>query len=123
MLKIRNVTIRNFLSIGNTVQAINLNRNELVLILGENLDLGGEDAGSRNGTGKTTLVNAISYALFSWPISQIKKEHLVNTSNGKNMVVTLDFDSNGKSYRIIRGLKPRLLEFYENGIDKTQKDK
>ena len=83
MLKIKNVSIRNFLSIGNAVQAINLNRNELILVLGENLDLGGEDAGSRNGAGKTSVMNAISYALFSWPISQIKKEHLVNTSNGK----------------------------------------
>jgi len=120
MIKLKNVAIRNFLSVGNSTQAINLNRNELVLILGENLDLGGEDSGSRNGTGKTALVNAISYALFSWPISEIKKEHLVNTSNGKNMVVTLDFESDGKNYRIVRGLKPRILEFYEDGINKLK---
>src|ERR1035438_551358 len=114
-IKIKNLTLRNFLSIGNNTQAINLNRGEFILVLGENLDLGGEDAGSRNGCGKTTILNAVSYALFSWPISDIKKEHLVNTTNGKNMVVTIDFESNNKSYRIVRGLKPRVLEFYENG--------
>jgi DNA repair exonuclease SbcCD ATPase subunit len=122
MLKISNLTIRNFLSVGNSTQAINFNRNELVLILGENLDLGGEDAGSRNGTGKTSILNALSYVLFSWPVSTIKKEHLVNTSNQKNMLVTLDFESNEKSYRIVRGLKPRILEFYENGKKFADKD-
>jgi len=110
-IKIKNLTLRNFLSIGNNTQAINLNRGEFILVLGENLDLGGEDAGSRNGCGKTTILNAVSYALFSWPISDIKKEHLVNTTNGKNMVVTIDFESNNKSYRIVRGLKPVFWNF------------
>lgn len=115
MVNLKSITLKNFMSVGNTTQSINLNREELILVLGENLDLGGEDAGSRNGCGKTTVINAISYALFSWAISDIKKEHLVNKTNGRNMLVTLDFDSNGKSYRIIRGLKPRILEFYEDG--------
>ena len=83
MIKLKNLTIKNFLSIGNTTQAINFNREELVLVLGENLDLGGEDAGSRNGVGKTAIMNALSYALFSWAISDIKKEHLVNKSKWK----------------------------------------
>ena len=69
----------------------------------------------------TLLLNALSYALYSWPISTIKKEHLVNLTNGKNMSVTLDFESNGKNYRIIRGLKPRILEFYEDGKVYTEK--
>jgi DNA repair exonuclease SbcCD ATPase subunit len=115
MLKLHNLTIRNFLSCGNATQTINFNREELVLVLGENLDLGGDSEGSRNGSGKTVLINAVSYALFSWPISNIKKEHLVNITNEKNMLVTLDFESNDKSYRVVRGLKPRILEFYENG--------
>jgi len=121
-MKIKNLTIKNFLSIGNATQSLNLNREELVLVLGENLDLGGEDAGSRNGVGKTAIMNAISYALYSWPISDIKKEHLVNKSNERNMLVTLDFESNGKNYRIIRGLKPRILEFYEDGKLRADKD-
>ena len=67
-LKLKNLTMRNFLSIGNNTQVINLNREEFILVLGENLDLGGEDSGNRNGAGKTCILNAISYALYSWPI-------------------------------------------------------
>jgi DNA repair exonuclease SbcCD ATPase subunit len=115
MVNIKNVTMRNFLSIGNATQSLSFDKKELVLVLGENLDLGGADAGSRNGAGKSSMLNAVSYALFSWPISNIKKEHLVNTTNGKNMVVTIEFESNGKNYKIVRGLKPRILEFYEDG--------
>ena len=122
MIRLKNLTIKNFLSIGNTTQGISFNREELILVLGENLDLGGEDAGSRNGCGKTAIMNALSYALFSWPISDIKKDHLVNLTNGKNMVVTLDFEANEKNYKIVRGLKPRLLEFYENGINQVKKE-
>jgi DNA repair exonuclease SbcCD ATPase subunit len=70
----------------------------------------------------TTIFNALSYALYSWPISFIKKEHLINKTNGKNMVVTVEFEINGKAYKIVRGLRPRILEFYENGISKISKD-
>ena len=103
-------------------QIIPMDRDELILILGENLDLGGDDAGSKNGTGKTLLINAISYALYGWPISDIKKEHLINRTNGKNMLVTIDFESEGKPYRIVRGLRPRILEFYDNGVVKCDKE-
>ena len=112
MIKLSNLSVKNFLSVGNSTQAINLNKQELVLVLGENLDLGGEAEGSRNGCGKTLIINAISYALYGWAISDIKKEHLINKSNGKNMVVTLDFEVNNHLYRIIRGRKPNILEFY-----------
>ena len=61
MIKIKNLTLRNFMSIGANTQAINFDRTDLTLVLGENLDLGGD--GSRNGTGKTTIINALSYAL------------------------------------------------------------
>jgi len=115
MLKLKNLKMKNFLSFGNAVQEIDLNREELVLILGENLDMGGEDAGSRNGVGKTGILNGISYALFGWAVSNIKKEHLINKSNGKNMEVSLDFESNGKTYKIVRGRRPNNLEFYVSG--------
>ena len=59
MIKIKNLSIRNFLSVGNVTQNINFNREELVLLLGENLDLGGEDAGCRNGVGKCICTNSI----------------------------------------------------------------
>jgi len=63
MISINTITAKNFLSIGNVTQAVNLARQDLTLVLGENLDLGGD--GSRNGVGKTAILNAISYA-FVW---------------------------------------------------------
>ena len=64
MLTIKTLTVKNFLSVGNQTQAINFEGKNLVLVIGENMDLGGDDAGARNGTGKTTIINAISYAFF-----------------------------------------------------------
>lgn len=120
MFKIKNLKMQNFLSVGNAPITLNLNRKELVLIMGENLDLGGEGEGKKNGVGKTLILNGLSYGLFAWPISQIKKEHLINKSNGKNMLVTVEFEIDNKNYKIVRGLKPRILEFYENGIKTSE---
>ena len=113
MIKLKNITLRNFLSVGSVTQAINLDNQELTLILGENLDLGGD--GARNGTGKTTLIQAISYALYGVPLNNIKQNNLINRTNGKNMMVTLDFVANDVEYRIERGRKPNVLKFFVNG--------
>ena len=61
MFKLRNITVKNFLSVGNQTQAVDFDKEHLTLVLGSNLDLGGDDTGSRNGTGKTTMINALSY--------------------------------------------------------------
>jgi DNA repair exonuclease SbcCD ATPase subunit len=123
MITLKNITLRNFLSIGQVTQAVNFDRQELTLILGENLDLGGD--GARNGTGKTSLIQALSYALFGVPINSIRKDNLVNRTNGKNMMVTLEFTVNGIDYKIERGRKPNILRFYVNsdlqkGVDDAQ---
>jgi DNA repair exonuclease SbcCD ATPase subunit len=60
MIRIKDLTVKNFMSVGNQTQAVNFNREQLTLVLGENLDQGGDDSGSRNGTGKTTIINALS---------------------------------------------------------------
>ena len=112
MIQIKNLTVRNFMSVGNATQAINFDRKDLTLVLGENLDLGGD--GSRNGTGKTTIINALSYALFGQALSNIRKDNLVNKTNGKGMLVSLDFSVSGKEYRIERGRKANVLKFYVN---------
>jgi len=112
MIKFKNVTAKNFLSIGNNTQGINLDRRDLTLILGENLDLGGDDNGSRNGTGKTALLNAISYALYGQALSSIRKDNLINHTNGKGMVITIEFEKNGQLYKIERGRKPNFITFY-----------
>jgi DNA repair exonuclease SbcCD ATPase subunit len=121
MITIKNLTIKNFLSVGNVTQAIDFDKKDLTLILGENVDLGGD--GARNGTGKTTMVQALSYALFGIPINNIRKDNLVNRTNTKNMLVTLTFNVNGTNYKIERGRKPNILKFYVNDIQhKTQDD-
>ena len=111
-LTLKNITLRNFLSIGAVTQAVNFDSKELTLILGENLDLGGD--GARNGTGKTTLIQGLTYALFGSPINQIRKDNLINRTNGKGMMVTLEFNSKGIDYKIERGRRPNILKFYVN---------
>lgn len=121
MIAIKNITLRNFLSIGNVTQAVDFDKKELTLILGENLDLGGD--GARNGTGKTTLIQGLCYALFGVPINNIRKDNLVNRTNSKGMMVTLEFNVNGTDYKIERGRKPNILKFYvNNALQKTTDD-
>jgi len=114
MIKIKELTVKNFMSVGNQTQAVNFAQENLTLVLGENLDQGGDDSGSRNGTGKTTIVNALSYALFGNALTNIKKDNLINKINNKNMLVTLAFEKDGTDYRIERGRKPNVLQFYVN---------
>jgi len=120
MIKFKNLTVKNFMSVGNATQGINFDRNDLTLVLGENLDLGGD--GSRNGTGKTTIINALSYALYGNALSNIRKDNLVNKTNGKNMLVSLEFSVNNKEYKIERGRKPNVLKFYVNHEEQTATD-
>ena len=114
MIKIKNLTVKNFMSVGNQTQAVDFDKANLTLVLGENLDQGGDDSGSRNGTGKTTIVNALSFALFGNALTNIKKDNLINKINNKNMLVTLSFEKDGIDYRIERGRKPTLMKFYVN---------
>ena len=117
---LKNITLRNFLSIGAVCQAVNFDSKELTLILGENLDLGG--SGARNGTGKTTLIQGLTYVLYGSPINQIRKDNLINRTNGKGMMATLEFSSNGVEYKIERGRKPNVLKFYVNNDLQENKD-
>jgi DNA repair exonuclease SbcCD ATPase subunit len=112
MIKIKDLTVKNFMSVGNATQAVDFKKQQLTLVLGENLDQGGDDSGSRNGTGKTTIVNALSYAIFGNALTNIKKDNLINKINSKNMLVTVEFEKDGINYRIERGRKPNVLKFY-----------
>ena len=120
MINLKHVTLRNFLSVGSVTQAIDLQNEELTLILGDNLDLGGD--GARNGTGKTTIIQAISYALYGVPLNNIKQNNLINRTNGKGMMVTLDFEANGVEYRIERGRKPHGMKFFINGTEEEDNE-
>lgn len=106
------------MSVGNVTQAVHFDTAGLTLVLGNNMDLGGD--GSRNGTGKTTIINALSYALFGNALYNIKKDNLVNKTNGKNMFVTVDFEKDGVDYRIERGRRPNVFRFLVNNIDSNE---
>lgn len=122
MFKIKDLTVKNFMSVGNTTQAVNFDRQDLTLVLGENLDLGGDDSGARNGTGKTTIINALSYALYGNALTNIKKDNLINKTNTKGMMVTIDFEKDGQTYRIERGRKPTGMRFWVGDTEKEITD-
>jgi len=114
------------MSVGNQTQAVDFDHEQLTLVLGENLDQGGDDSGSRNGTGKTTIINALSYALYGTALTNIKKNNLINKTNSKGMLVTLTFEKDGNNYRIERGRSPNIFKFYINDqeklVDESQGD-
>jgi DNA repair exonuclease SbcCD ATPase subunit len=122
MIKIKDLTVKNFMSVGAQTQAINFDKGQLTLVLGENLDLGGDDSGARNGTGKTTIINGLSYAIFGTALTNIKKDNLVNKINNKGMLCTVSFEKDGIDYRIERGRKPNVLKFTVNGQEQESLD-
>ena len=121
-IKIKNLTVRNFMSVGNQTQAIDFDKGQLTLVLGENLDLGGDDSGARNGTGKTTIINGLSYAIYGQALTNIKRDNLINKINGKGMLCTVTFEKDGVEYHIERGRKPNLLRFSINGQEQELTD-
>ena len=122
MIKIKNLTVKNFMSVGNQTQAIDFDKQQLTLVLGENLDQGGDDMGSRNGTGKTTIVNALSYALYGLALTNIKRNNLINKTNNKGMLVTLTFEKDNVNYKVERGRGPNLLKFFINDQEQEMTD-
>lgn len=108
------------MSVGNNLQAVTFDTDSLTLVLGHNLDLGGD--GSRNGTGKTTIINALSYALYGEALTNIRKDNLINKTNGKGMITTVDFEIKGTEYRIERGRKPNVLKFYIDGNESADNE-
>ena len=117
MLTIKEITVKNFMSVGNQAQAIDFSNKSLVLVIGENMDLGGDDAGARNGTGKTTIINALSYVFYGEALTNIRRDNLVNKTNEKGMLVSVKFIKNGVTYTIERGRKPQIFRFYANDIE------
>jgi DNA repair exonuclease SbcCD ATPase subunit len=94
---------RNFLSTGNSENKIVLNKSQSTLVIG------------RNGEGKSTMLDALTFALFGKPFRNINKPQLVNSINGKNCVVEIQFDIGSNEYKVVRGLKPNVFEIWLNG--------
>lgn len=105
-IKLINATIRNFMSYGNNTTTIELDRPGTTLILGEDLD--NTASGTRsNGVGKSVIINALSYALYGKPVSNISLDNLINNINKKNMEVSITFEKNNTFYHVVRVRKSR----------------
>ena len=102
MIVFKSVQWKNFLSTGNLPNKILLDKSPTTLIIG------------KNGEGKSTILDALCFALFGKPFRNINKGQLVNSINGKNCIVEIEFSINGKEYRVLRGIKPNVFEIYVN---------
>ena len=102
MIVFKSVSWKNFLSTGNSPNKILLDKSPTTLIIG------------KNGEGKSTILDALCFALFGKPFRNINKGQLVNSINGKGCVVEIEFTINGKEYRVLRGIKPNVFEIYVN---------
>lgn len=118
MITFKTLKIKNFLSFGNSETVLDLTKDPLTLIKGYNLDKPGESEEARSGTGKSSVLQALHYALFGKSINnEIKLANIINKTNKKNLEVTLTFEKDGIEYRIERGRKPEYLRFIVNNIE------
>ena len=114
MLNIKRISMRNFFSFGNAPQVLELDSTDLALVLGQNNDasVGDDNAGRRNGVGKSAIIQGIVFGLYGKSIgNDIKIPNLVNKINAKNCEVTIDFEKNGVEYRVERGRNPTYFTF------------
>ena len=109
MIHFKNIKWKNFLSTGNALTEIDLDKSPSTLIVGE------------NGSGKSTLLDALTFALFNKPFRNVSKPQLINTINNKNCRVEINFQIGSKNYCIKRGLQPRVFDIEING-DKLDKN-
>ena len=108
MIIFKKIRWKNFLSTGNTFVEIELNKSQMTLMIGA------------NGSGKSTMLDALCFALFNRPFRLIKKEQIVNTINNADTLVELEFQIGTKVFKVIRGIKPNIFEIYCDGVLQNQ---
>ena len=108
MILFKKIRWKNFLSTGNTFVDIDLNKSQMTLMIGA------------NGSGKSTMLDALTFALFNRPFRLIKKEQIVNTINDGDTVVEVEFQIGTKYFKVIRGIKPNIFEIYCDGVLQNQ---
>lgn len=104
MIIFKSVSWRNFLSTGSSPNKILLNKSSTTLIVG------------KNGEGKSTILDALCFSLFGKPFRNVNKGQLINSINGKGCLVEIEFEVNGKEYKIIRGIKPNIFEIWCDNV-------
>jgi len=108
MILFKKIRWKNFLSTGNSFVEIELNKSQMTLMIGA------------NGSGKSTMLDALTFALFNRPFRQIKKEQIINTINNGETLVELEFQIGTKNFKVIRGIKPTIFEIYSDGVLQNQ---
>ena len=108
MIIFKKIRWKNFLSTGNNFVEIELNKSQMTLMIGA------------NGSGKSTMLDALCFALFNRPFRLIKKEQIVNTINNADTLVELEFQVGTKAFKIIRGIKPNIFEIYCDDVLQNQ---
>ena len=108
MILFKKIRWKNFLSTGNSFVEIELNKSQMTLMIGA------------NGSGKSTMLDALTFALFNRPFRQIKKEQIVNTINNGDTRVELEFQIGTKNFKVIRCIKPTIFEIYCDGVLQNQ---
>ena len=103
MITFRYVRWKNLLSTGNYFTEVKLDNNTNTLVVGE------------NGSGKSTMLDALCFGLFGKAFRNVNKPNLLNSINSKDCIVEVEFNTNNKSYKIIRGIKPNKFEIYCDG--------
>lgn len=103
MILFRAIRWKNLLSTGNYFTEIKLDSNTNTLVVGE------------NGSGKSTMLDALCFALFGKAFRNINKPQLLNSINGKDCVVEVEFDTNNRTYKVVRGIKPNVFQIYQDG--------
>jgi DNA repair exonuclease SbcCD ATPase subunit len=103
MIIFRKLRWKNFLSTGNAFTEIALDQNNTTLVIGS------------NGSGKSTMLDALCFVLFGKAFRNINKPQLVNSINGRDCIVEIEFDTGNKSYKIVRGIKSGIFEIYCDG--------
>lgn len=120
-IEFKQVRIKNFLSFGNKEAVYEFERGKIVNIKGQNLDTdAGKENGSSNGSGKSSLIQSITYAIYGTGISDIKQDEFINITNGKDMKVVLEFTADGKDAVITRTRKPNAVSLVVDGEDLTR---
>jgi len=103
MILFQKIRYKNFLSTGNNFTEIDFTRSKTTLVVGQ------------NGAGKSTMLDALSFALFGKPHRSITKPQLINSINGKQCVVEVEFAVGAAQFKIVRGIKPGIFEIWKNG--------